>query len=188
MGDSYRNFTLRSTKMPKRCLGSSATASSTATSMPITLKPKYRRASPVGNAALFVVKVVALEAVRRFSRARCPFLWCGIQALQVLCVPPVKWIQKWAPLKCLINGVQTLSRPLLVLSIATAFFDHSESQNIDSDARDGSHVTDQQASSELQAESQSLQDTPTARYVKWTLKCEIVTDGDLFWRKSSECH
>ncbi|KAL6954349.1 hypothetical protein U1Q18_041948 [Sarracenia purpurea var. burkii] len=58
------------------------------------------------DAALFLLKIAALETVRRFSRARCPFVWCAIQALQFLCYPPLKWIQRWVPIKGLVNCLQ----------------------------------------------------------------------------------
>ncbi|XP_058099143.1 uncharacterized protein LOC131243661 isoform X2 [Magnolia sinica] len=84
----------------------------------------------------FLLKVVSLEMVRRFSRARCPSIWRGLQALHLLCYPPFKWLQRWTPLRILINGMQKLSRPLLFLSIATAFSDESDysketSDNVD---------------------------------------------------------
>jgi hypothetical protein len=60
----------------------------------------------VGNSALFLLKVLALETVRRFSMAKCPFAWRGLQTLQVLCYPPFKWIQRWAPFKSLVEGMQ----------------------------------------------------------------------------------
>lgn len=65
-----------------------------------------------GNArhvALFFLKVATLEMVRRFSRAKCPFAWRGLQAMQVLCYPPFKWIQRWAPFKGLVKGMQVHS-------------------------------------------------------------------------------
>ncbi|GAB4824374.1 hypothetical protein Ancab_007262 [Ancistrocladus abbreviatus] len=78
------------------------------------------------DVALFFVKVAALETVRRFSRARCPFAWRCLQGVQVLRFPPFKWIQRWAPFRGLVKGIQMFSQPLLVLSIATAFTDSSE--------------------------------------------------------------
>ncbi|KAL3518214.1 hypothetical protein ACH5RR_020803 [Cinchona calisaya] len=80
-------------------------------------------------AASFLLKVAALEVVRRFSKARCPFLWSTLQALQVVCYPPFKWIQRWNPFRTLVKGVQMLSRPLLVLSLATALSDDSGSKD-----------------------------------------------------------
>ncbi|XP_077236942.1 uncharacterized protein LOC143878555 [Tasmannia lanceolata] len=74
----------------------------------------------------FLLKVASLEILRRFSRARCPFIWQGLQALQALSYPPFKWIQRWAPFKTLVEGMQKLSRPLLFLSIATAVSNQSD--------------------------------------------------------------
>ncbi|KAL5816876.1 hypothetical protein ACOSQ3_025254 [Xanthoceras sorbifolium] len=83
--------------------------------------------------AIFLLKVAALETVRRVSQAKCPFIWRGLQALQVLCYPPLKLIQRWAPFKGLIRGMQMLSRPLLIISIAEALSDQSESSDGASD-------------------------------------------------------
>lgn len=113
--------------MPKRTL----VASSPGYISPKTFKhiaspkpPSLR--GPTSEIAFFLLKVAALEAVRRLSRARCPFVWRTVQAFQCLCYPPFKWIQRWAPLRILVKGAQKVSRPLLFLSIATAFSDHSE--------------------------------------------------------------
>ncbi|KAJ9188976.1 hypothetical protein P3X46_000320 [Hevea brasiliensis] len=102
----------------------------------------------VGHAAIFVLKVAALETVRRVSRSKCPPLWRGLQALQVLCYPPFKWIQRWGPLNSLVKGMQMFSRPLLLLSVATAFSEQS-----DSDIETSNDVSDSQAHSEIQSES-----------------------------------
>jgi hypothetical protein len=59
-----------------------------------------------GQVASFLVKVIALEVVRRISKAKCPFVWNSIQALQVLGYPPFRWIQRWAPLKFVVQGIQ----------------------------------------------------------------------------------
>ncbi|XP_048324032.2 uncharacterized protein LOC107408865 [Ziziphus jujuba] len=106
----------------------------------------------VGHVALFVLKVAALETVRRISRAKCPFAWQSVQALQVLCYPPFKWIQRFTPFRSLIKGIQTFSRPLLVLSIATAFSDQPEAEN-----RLSGGATDSNACSEVQSEESSVQ-------------------------------
>uniref|UniRef100_A0A0E0D8U7 CRAL-TRIO domain-containing protein n=1 Tax=Oryza meridionalis TaxID=40149 RepID=A0A0E0D8U7_9ORYZ len=79
--------------------------------------------------ASFLVKVIALEVVRRFSKARCPFIWNSIQALQVLGYPPFRWIQQWAPLKFIVQGIQKLSTPLLFLSVTTTLCDRSSKRN-----------------------------------------------------------
>ncbi|XP_071726672.1 uncharacterized protein [Rutidosis leptorrhynchoides] len=93
---------------------------------------------PVHDVALFLLKVGALEIVRRLSKARCHFVWSGLQVLQVFCYPPLKWLQRWDPFSNIIKGAQMLSRPLLVLSIATTFFDQSERKNLDADDIDDS--------------------------------------------------
>ncbi|GMH12761.1 hypothetical protein Nepgr_014602 [Nepenthes gracilis] len=90
---------------------------------PASRGPAAIRSGVAGDVALFLLKVVALETVRKFSNKRCPFAWRGVQALQVLCYPPLKWIQRWAPFKGLVKGIKMFSRPLLVLSVATAFSD-----------------------------------------------------------------
>ncbi|CAI0474933.1 unnamed protein product [Linum tenue] len=94
----------------------------------------------VGHVGLFLLKVAALEAVRRVSRSKCPPVWRGVQALQFLCYPPFKWIQRWAPFKGLVQGVQMISRPLLVLSVATALSEELSSCNEPEDNNDGSHA------------------------------------------------
>ncbi|KAF7823592.1 sec14 cytosolic factor [Senna tora] len=107
--------------------------------------------STVGHITFFLVKVAALEAVRRFTKSRCPAVWRGLQALQIFCYPPFKWIQKWALFKGLVKSMQALSRPLLVLSIATAFSDQTECSDGTSDCHMDS------PDSELYSESSSIQ-------------------------------
>lgn len=116
------------------------------------------------HVAYFLLKVAALEVVRRSSRAKCPFVWRALQTLQVLCYPPFKWIQKWAPFKGVVKGMQILSRPLFVLSIATAFYDQSECGNQTSDVNDDSHVNnDSPAYSDIDLELTSEQSTLITR-------------------------
>jgi len=69
---------------------------------------------PVGQVAIFLLKVATLETVRRVSRSKCPQVWNGLQALQLLCYPPFKWIQRWAPFKGLVKGVQVVSCFVLI--------------------------------------------------------------------------
>ncbi|KAH9612463.1 hypothetical protein KSS87_022917, partial [Heliosperma pusillum] len=94
-----------------------------------TLCPRVSKDGAVrgvaGDVTFFVLKVVALETARRISKSKCPFAWRSLQACQMLCYPPFKWVQRWAPFKSLVQGMQMLSRPLLVLSIAAAFSDKS---------------------------------------------------------------
>ncbi|KAL6275899.1 hypothetical protein ACE6H2_019500 [Prunus campanulata] len=100
--------------------------------------------------ALFLLKMAALETVRRFSKAKCPWAWRGFQALQFLCYPPFKWFQRFAPFKALVNGMQVVSKPLLVLSIATAFSDEAELFNRTSDG-----INNSDACSEVDSEVSS---------------------------------
>ncbi|XVF20086.1 hypothetical protein REPUB_Repub11eG0168100 [Reevesia pubescens] len=119
-------------------------------------KNGFRQITVIGNrrdvkdAAIFLLKIAALETVRRVSKAKCPFLWHGIQALQVICYPPVNCIQKWAPFKGLVKGMQMLSRPLLVLSIATAFSDLEE---FNDEALDGSSASEEHPESQSEEPS-----------------------------------
>ncbi|XP_010520282.1 PREDICTED: SEC14 cytosolic factor [Tarenaya hassleriana] len=126
------------------------------------------------NAAVFLLKIAALEAVRRISRAKCPFIWNSIQALQCLCYPPLKWIQRWAPFKGLINAMQTLSRPLLVLTIAEAFTEQSERKSEASDSITPSHTYPEshsapntsQSPSDTRIEDESLQPVISEDWLK----------------------
>ncbi|KAG9444955.1 hypothetical protein H6P81_016295 [Aristolochia fimbriata] len=80
----------------------------------------------VEQIVIFLAKVAALEVVRRFSRRKCPLIWKSVQALQILLYPPFRCVQKWAPFNFLVKCMQRLSRPLLLLSVATAFSDLSD--------------------------------------------------------------
>lgn len=66
---------------------------------------KQRRGSD-NQLVFFLVKVAALETVRRISQSKCPFVWSGLQALQVVCYPPLKWMQRWNPFRVLVEGMQ----------------------------------------------------------------------------------
>ncbi|KAM7496569.1 hypothetical protein LguiA_020983 [Lonicera macranthoides] len=111
-----------------------------------------------GHLTSFLLEVAALEMVRRFSKARCPYIWSGLQALQILCYPPFKWIQRWNPFGALVKGMQILSRPLLVLSVATAFSDLSECCNVISD-----DIEDSDASSDSDAVPESHSEFPSGQ-------------------------
>jgi hypothetical protein len=135
MGDMYNNREATSGVTMKRNYRGNSVASGPNTSIqPIrknsifSLGQNKSGTDILCDGAMFLLKVAALETVRRVSNAKCPFVWRGIQALQLLCLPPLKWIQRWVPLTGLINGLEALSRPLLVLSIATTFSDQPESQ------------------------------------------------------------
>lgn len=60
----------------------------------------------VGDVGVFLLTTAVLEIVRRFSNAKCPFVWQGLQALQILCFPPFSWIQRWTPFKGLVKNMQ----------------------------------------------------------------------------------
>lgn len=131
MSGSNKNLempsTISSRKTSKQCL-----VVSVQKNLQKALKPlvsmKHGRLGGVSadQMVFFLIKVAALDLVRRLSRARCPFIWNCLQASQILCYPPFKWIQRWAPLKILVEGVQKLSRPLLFLTVATAISDNSD--------------------------------------------------------------
>lgn len=77
-----------------------------------------------GNKLLvFLLKVGALELIRRGSMAHCPQLWWGIQGLSLLQVPPFVFLQQWAPFRYLVHGAQVFSRPIIFLSLATTITD-----------------------------------------------------------------
>ncbi|XP_048234111.1 SEC14-like protein 5 isoform X2 [Ricinus communis] len=140
----------------------------------------------IGHIAIFLLKVAALETVRRVSRSKCPPLWRGLQAMQFLCYPPFKWIQKWAPLKGLVKGVQMFSRPLLFLSVATVF-----SEELECDTETSNNVSGSQAHSDSETDSDSnnvhsspdsrtsdviLQDVPSENWLMQLHK-ELVNQG-----------
>nr|GEW02713.1 CRAL-TRIO domain-containing protein [Tanacetum cinerariifolium] len=145
MGDSFHNHvptasselaaSMTSRKASKLSLvasGSKPLSHTFLKKIPLFNNGKVRN-STVNDAALFLLKVGALEIVRRLSKAKCPSVWSGLQALQVFCYPPLKWLQRWDIFRSLIKGAQILSRPLLVISIATTLFNQSGENNLDSD-------------------------------------------------------
>ncbi|TKY67333.1 Sec14 cytosolic factor [Spatholobus suberectus] len=116
--------------------------------------------SAVGRVTFFLLKVAALETVRRFSKSKCPCVWRGLQGLQILVYPPFKWIQKWAPFRGLVKSMQALSRPLLVLSIASVFTDQPQSSDGTSDCVTDSHDSEVSASAELSPAQANLNTSP----------------------------
>ncbi|KAJ0241661.1 SEC14 cytosolic factor family protein / phosphoglyceride transfer family protein [Hirschfeldia incana] len=161
MGDSFQHSVRRSSvvasgkdSFPK---GSLVAAIPRAIQQTIYKNVSFSRNGGIGigsgtlqNAAVFLLKVAVLEVVRRVSKAKCPHLWNTLQALQCFCYPPLKWIRRWAPFRDFIKAMQMLSRPLLVLTIAEALTDQSESKQEASNASS-------EAESEAQT-SQSLSD------------------------------
>lgn len=110
--------------------------------------------------ASFLIKAAALEVVRRFSKARCPFVWSALQALQVVCYPPFKWIERWNPFRALVKGMQMLSRPLLVISLATALSDGSRCKDDTLDNEDPPR-TSESAPLDSHSDTSSMQSTPS---------------------------
>ncbi|KAK8598464.1 hypothetical protein V6N13_094433 [Hibiscus sabdariffa] len=127
-----------------------------------------------GHAAIFLLKVAALETVRRVSKAKCPFLWRGFQALQVICYPPFNRVQKWAPFKGLVKGMQALSRPLLVISIATSL---SEQEELVGEASGVGTDSVSLVNTELHSEEPSLQlASDASNEASQNLECESWLD------------
>ncbi|XP_008776594.1 uncharacterized protein LOC103696681 [Phoenix dactylifera] len=148
--------------MPKRTL----VASSPGYISPKTFKhisppkPLSLRRGPTREIAFFLLKVAALEAVRRLSRARCPFVWRAVQAFQCLCYPPFKWIQRWTPLRILVKGAQNVSSPLVFLSIATTFSDHFANCKRTSDSVDDAEAHCESPSRSSASEMRNFDESP----------------------------
>lgn len=92
----------------------------------VSLKKVRVSKESTGKLLVFALKVAALAAVRRSSLARCPQVWWGIQGLSLLQVPPLLWLQHWAPLRYIVCGSQVFTKPILFLSIATAITSRPE--------------------------------------------------------------
>ncbi|MCO5598281.1 hypothetical protein L7F22_052373 [Adiantum nelumboides] len=89
----------------------------------ISLKTVRVNRESGGKLLAFVIKVVALEIVRRHTHTRFPLVWGCIQSLPLLQLPPFSWLQQWVPLNNLLIGSQAFSRPIMVLSLATTISD-----------------------------------------------------------------
>lgn len=129
----------------------------------------------------FLLKVAALGMLQRLSKARCPYIWQGLQALQIICYPPFKWIQRWTPLKILVKGMQKLSRPLLFLSIATAISDQSDYFNETSDNMDESQAQPEspptQSVSDMRISGDEILDSAVSENWLLRLKMELEMQG-----------
>lgn len=97
-----------SRKLPISCLVATAPKNfSQQTLKCITsVKQGIKESKTAGDIGLFLLTTAALEVVRRLSMSKCPLVWRGIQALQLLCYPPFRWIQRWAPFKGLVKSMQ----------------------------------------------------------------------------------
>lgn len=140
MGDSLRVShssksseprVITTTKVRKGCLVASVPKGFSKKSLQCiaSMKQGILGNGAAGDIGVFLLTTAALEIVRRLSKAKCPFVWHGLQALQLLCYPPLRWIQRWTPFKGLVKNMEALSRPMLALSIATVFSDQSSSNN-----------------------------------------------------------
>lgn len=67
---------------------------------------------------MFLVKLAALEMVRRGSMAICRPIWWGLQALSLIQAPPFNWLQRWTQIHILAQATQVL---FLTSSILQAF-------------------------------------------------------------------
>jgi hypothetical protein len=56
----------------------------------------------------FLVKLAALEMVRRGSMAICRPIWWGLQALSLIQAPPFNWLQRWTQIHILAQATQVL--------------------------------------------------------------------------------
>ncbi|CAM6093373.1 unnamed protein product [Calypogeia fissa] len=87
----------------------------------LSLKRVRITKASTGQFFVFLLRVAALEAVRRVSiRIRCPQIWWGLQGISLLQAPPFNWFLRWAPLRHFVEGRQSFSKPLIILSLATA--------------------------------------------------------------------
>jgi len=57
---------------------------------------------------MFLVKLAALEMVRRSSMAICRPIWWGLQALSLIQAPPFNWLQRWTQIHILAQATQVL--------------------------------------------------------------------------------
>ncbi|CAO2826123.1 unnamed protein product [Amaranthus hypochondriacus] len=146
----------------------------------------------ISEVGFFMLKVAVLEAVRRFSKAYCPFFWSSIQALQFICLPPFKLFQKWGFFRGLINFMQALSRPLLLLSVGTFLSNRSDDVEENSDTSSASQLRiDPQPDTSANITSVSSEGTEIRTPETWMLQLfgelekegivlpERITDDDL---------
>ncbi|XP_078428978.1 SEC14 cytosolic factor family protein / phosphoglyceride transfer family protein [Wolffia australiana] len=75
---------------------------------------------PTSRLLLFLLKVAALELVRRVSEVKCPLAWKILQGLQVIGYLPQRWLHWLSPMRKVARFMQIISRPLLFLSVTTS--------------------------------------------------------------------
>jgi len=101
----------------------------------VSLKQVKVTRETTGKFVFFLLKVAALEVVRRISEAKFPVLWKGIQGIGLLKCPPFSWLQRWTPFRFLATSTQEFSRPVFFLSIATTFLGQSKELDCPTDAQ-----------------------------------------------------
>lgn len=110
VSDSSENLDVRAVttrKVRKGCLVASIPAEYSKKSSQCVSLMKLGVGHPlVGDIGVFLLTTAALEIVRRFSNAKCPFVWKGLQALQIMCYLPCSWIERWTPFKVLVENMQ----------------------------------------------------------------------------------
>lgn len=103
-------------KQPIRFLVASASKGLSQTTFKcVTAVKQHIQGNPTAcEIVVFLLKVAALEVVRRFSKARCTFVWRALQALQIFSYPPFKWIERWGPFKGFVKHTKVVSAALYV--------------------------------------------------------------------------
>lgn len=101
----------------------------------VSLKRVKVTRETTGQFVFFLLKVAALEVVRRISEAKFPVLWRGIQGIELLKCPPFSWLQRWTPFRLLAKSTEEFSRPVLFLSIATTFLGQSKEHESSTDVQ-----------------------------------------------------
>lgn len=185
MSSSTKNFqpnNMVSEKMPKRRLVISSLGAIHRRALQHIVPPNsFSLRGHTGPIVFFLLKVAALETIRRLSRTRCPFVWRVVQALPLLGCPPFKWIQRWAPFRMIVFGAQKLSRPLLLLSITTAVSDNSEIYKKSCNSVDDSqeHSESPSTPSTSDARNSSEESRQSINSENWVVKLlgELETQG-----------
>ncbi|BFI04561.1 hypothetical protein MPTK1_1g14630 [Marchantia polymorpha subsp. ruderalis] len=133
-GTDVKSTTLRSKKLSVGEDGVKSPASSNKVSSVFLPKSLLRKSiAPIlsmkrvrltkdstGHFFVFLLKLAALEAVRRGTIAKCPQIWWGLQGISLFQAPPFSWFQRWGPIRQLVQGTESFSKPMFVLSLATA--------------------------------------------------------------------
>jgi hypothetical protein len=110
---------IRNTKMGKKPSSVSdaspnVTISSSSSSSRTTTTMRRRGVNvATGKLLVFLIKVSALEALRRASQAKCRPIWWSLQWLSIFQAPPFNWLQRWAPFRFLAQATQVPLLPII---------------------------------------------------------------------------